>query len=307
MNMGFGRRAPFQGIVVAVLAIALVTSIKLFGEPVIGPSRFLLYTTAVLLSALIGGRNAGLVATFLGTLAIGYFFPIRHPSLFSQFGLTLQLALFFIEGCVVSLIVSSLDDSRFWLREGAVKSSALLTIARRSRDRARAETQRLAGLLELHNNTMKHAEPSRIIDSAVNLLVEHLGANYVEIYERSRSDSSVFVLKAGYGWRAGLIGHARLSAGPRTRAGLVLAGAESVLVEDLRVETRFDVDLILAEHDVFSGLTQPIVWNKRVVGLLGTHIAHRERFNRVQVEFARNVANVIGRVLANSPEGVEVG
>jgi Domain of unknown function (DUF4118)/GAF domain len=307
MNMGFGRRPPVQGILVAVFLIALVTSIKLFGEPVIGRTRFLLYTTAVLLSALIGGRNAGLVATSLGALATAYFFiPMRQLTLSENLASLLQLSLFVAEGCLVSLIVSSLDNSRFWLNEGAVKSSALLKIASRSRDRIRAENQKLAGLVELYRASLTAAEPTQIVDGAVNLLADHMGANFVEILERSPIDGLTFVPRAGFGWREGVLESSRPSAAPGTRVGLLLAGSESIIVEDFRVENRFEIDPLLAEHGVFGGMTVPIENRGRVVGLIGVHTDHRERFSRADVEFVKSVAEVLGRAFAKSTSIIEV-
>jgi hypothetical protein len=307
MNMGFGRRKPVQSVVVAVVLVALVTSLKLFAEPVFGRARFLLYTTAVLLSALIGGRNAGLVATALGSFATAYFFmPMRRGTFSDVVYALLQLDLFFIEGCLVSLIVSRLDNSRFWLNEGAVKNSALLAIAQRARDRTRAENQRLLALIDFYLAGMREPDPNRVMTTAAKLLAEHLGASFVEVYERSRTDSSVFVLRASNGSADGAVDRARLPSGPRTRAGLVLAYGEPLVVEDLRLEKRFDIDSILTERRVFGGMTLPIVWNDRVVGLLGVHTDHRERFGRAQIQFAKSTAEVVGRALFGSSQNAQV-
>jgi K+-sensing histidine kinase KdpD len=65
----------------AVAAVALATLLKLLLVPLIQEQTpFLLFFFAILLSAWVGGRGPGLLATGLAALSVNYFFFTPHYS-----------------------------------------------------------------------------------------------------------------------------------------------------------------------------------------------------------------------------------
>ena len=68
-----------------------------------------------------------------------------------------------------------------------------------------------------------------------------------------------FRLRAGVGWQEGSVGNEGWDgAGPGFQAGFTLQSGEPVVVADLRAETRFEMEPMLAEHGVVSGATVKI-------------------------------------------------
>ena len=78
--------------------------------------------------------------------------------------------------------------------------------------------------------------------SLLNLIVEKtsqtLDVEYGKILELL-PDGKSLLLRAGVGWRKGLIGKATVSTGLDSQAGYTLISNEPVIVKDLRTETRF--------------------------------------------------------------------
>jgi putative methionine-R-sulfoxide reductase with GAF domain len=304
ISTGFGRRSPLQSLAVAAILIAVVTSIKVYGEPVIGRTRFLLYTTAVLLAAWNGGRNGGFAATFLGAFAVAYFFtPPYNSPLVENFSHVLQISLFVIEGILVSLIVASLENSRFWLTETAVKSSALRRIAQNMGDRARVRGQRIQAVLDLYRLALSSRPHGSILDSALEQITELLKADAAGIFELDGNGATV-VLRAGVGWRDGAIGKARISRGLESLAGIALADGTPIAVEDLEADRRVRSEPLFRDHELTSAVAVPVSWSGRTLGVIEVFSCRRRRFGREEVQLLQKVVDVLGHEMSKpSPVG----
>jgi two-component sensor histidine kinase len=102
------------------------------------------------------------------------------------------------------------------------------------------------------------------------------------------------LLRAGIGWKPGVIGTANVSTGRDSQAGYTLASGRPVITEDLATETRFTGQPLLQDHGVVSGITAPIAGRDgRAYGVLGAHSAKRHKFSDYDVAFIAAVANVI--------------
>src|SRR5437588_12670696 len=107
-------------------------------------------------------------------------------------------------------------------------------------------------------------------------------------------DDAELLLRAGVGWREGLIGTAHESTGRHSQAGYALASGCPVIVTDLRSETRFEGPALLHDHGVNCGVSVPIAGRDgRAYGVLGAHTARRRRFNEQDVSFVVTTATVI--------------
>lgn len=107
-----------SGYAIAILAVAIVTILKLLLNPIVEvESPFLLYFAAVMFSSLYGGWQAGILATILSALLSDYLFlSPNHLVLTGSFGQMLRLGIFISEGLLISLIVSALQSTTQQLR-----------------------------------------------------------------------------------------------------------------------------------------------------------------------------------------------
>lgn len=97
-----------------VLAVALASLLKLALAPVIQEeSPFLLFFGAVMLSALVGGWRAGLLATALALLSADYlFFGPYYSFQIEDAGQALRMGVFAAEGSFISWLVALLHAAR---------------------------------------------------------------------------------------------------------------------------------------------------------------------------------------------------
>src|SRR5829696_8341776 len=98
---------------VAMLAVGVALLAKLLLDPLtVQDTPFLLVFSAIIVSAWYGGLGPGLMATGLSVLATDYFFLYPRGTLtgFSIEGI--DVAVFLLEGVLVSVVTSSLRSAR---------------------------------------------------------------------------------------------------------------------------------------------------------------------------------------------------
>jgi len=163
-----------------------------------------------------------------------------------------------------------LIDDEFGQSLGAMAISHDITLAKRS------ETVEQELLASIHKRALQQAavaylgqqalaetDLSALMDKAVVLVTQTLDVEYAKLLELLPSGHA-FLLKSGTGWQEGLVGNATVSASAKSQAGYTLAIGESVIVQDLRLETRFSGTPLLHNHRVVSGISTivPGNWNR---------------------------------------------
>ncbi|MCR4374599.1 MAG: PAS domain S-box protein, partial [Acidobacteria bacterium] len=139
------------------------------------------------------------------------------------------------------------------------------------------------------------ADLSRLFNQAVARIAETLGVEYCKVLELL--PDGTLKLVAGVGWQAGLTGHASVGGGRDSQAGFTLLSRASVVVDDLRVETRFSGPQLLHDHGVVSGISVIIGEMSHPFGVLGAHTARRRAFTPDDVNFFESVAHVLAEAV----------
>ena len=101
-------RRSWLGYGVAVASVAVALGARMALRDAIGPSPFLLFFPAVMLSGWLGGLGPGMLATVLSALGSWFFFvPLTWSFRFNNLGDVLRVSLFFLE-CV---FITTLNDA----------------------------------------------------------------------------------------------------------------------------------------------------------------------------------------------------
>jgi PAS domain S-box-containing protein len=119
-------------------------------------------------------------------------------------------------------------------------------------------------------------------------------------------DGRALLLRAGVGWKDGLVGKATVLAGDQSQAGRTLAANQPVIVEDLRKETRFNGPPLLMDHGIVSGVSVVIGGQSRPFGVLGVHTATRRAFSNEEVNFLKSVAHVLSETIDRRRSGAAI-
>jgi GAF domain-containing protein/DNA-binding CsgD family transcriptional regulator len=160
--------------------------------------------------------------------------------------------------------------------------------------RARVRQQEATGRLGLA--ALTGTDLSGLLDEAVHAVAGVLGVEYSKILELM-SDGVTLLLRAGVGWREGLVGTATVGTNLRSQAGYALISPGPVVVEDLRTENRFEDPDLLREHGVVSGLSTTIHVGGRAYGVLSAHTSERRLFTEDEILFLQEVSEVLGAAI----------
>lgn len=146
--------------------------------------------------------------------------------------------------------------------------------------------------LELSQFALTGVGLTTLINEAVNLVARTLKVEYCKVLELLPGGNSL-ILRAGVGWKEGLVGSATVSAGADSQAGYTLLANGPVIVEDLNTETRFHGPPLLLNHGVVSGISVIIPTREKPFGVLGAHTIRRRTFTWGDINFLQAVANVL--------------
>ncbi|HVM17395.1 MAG TPA: PAS domain S-box protein [Gaiellaceae bacterium] len=235
--------------------------------------------------------------------------PALAPQLEPIYRQVLESGEPFIHHEATGEVPSAPGDERHWLtsyypvRTADGEIHGLGAVILEVTDRRRAEQERArrvrqqAVVAELGQAALEGRALTELMQDAVERLAETLGVEYAKVLELLPGGRELR-LRAGVGWRDGLVGAATVSAGTESQAGFTLMAQEPVVVEDLAAETRFAGPPLLHEHGVVSGMSVVVGDRADAYGVLGVHTARRRSFTDDDVTYLQAVANVLATAVA---------
>ncbi len=270
-------------------AAAIILTAVAFGltqaSPLKNGSPFLLFVVAVILSAGYGGLGPGLVSGLLGTLAIAYFFlPPINTFAIENTDDVLRLAVYVLVALGVSWLTAAREQAK---------------------EIARAQAQQQAAVANLGQCALASRDLSRLFDDATTMLCTTLGTEYSNVLELM-PDGKLLLLRAGSGWREGLVGNATMDVGTDSQADYALTRSEPVVVQDLRTEKRFSGLPWLTEHNVISGMSVVIQEGSRPFGVMGVHTKKRRQFTDDDARFLQAMATILATAIERTGSEVQV-
>ncbi len=186
------------------------------------------------------------------------------------------------------------DDLQF---VEAISSLAGIAIERKNAEAAlslRARQQ--AVVAELGQRALTDPALDPLMEEAVRNVAAVLEVEFCKVLELLPGREGMF-LRAGIGWKEGLVGNAVIGIGLDSQAGYTLLSKEPVLVWDLRSETRFSGPPLLHEHGVVSGISVVIPAAEGPWGVMGAHATRCRRFTEDDIHFFQSVANVLASAI----------
>ena len=194
-----------------------------------------------------------------------------------------------------------LDGSYKWLLWNVKPDSekpVLYGVARDITERKKAESLlrlravQQAAIAQFGQLALATEDMSELMNHCVAETARGLGVEYCKILEHL-PEEGVLRLKAGVGWKEGLVGRATVEGNEQSQASYTLASQKPVIVDDLRSETRFPPATLLLEHKVISGISTLVRGQQRPYGTLGVHTKAHRIFSEDDVNFVRSMANIL--------------
>ena len=166
-------------------------------------------------------------------------------------------------------------------------------------DRSEAHARRKETLSDLGLLALEERDLDSLMGEVVRRVGDALEVEYCKVLELMPDDERL-LLRAGSGWRSGLVGRATVGIGLDSQAGYTMMAGGLVVVEDLPEENRFNGPALLRDHGVISGISTTIYLDGHIFGVLGAHTTKRRRFCEGENEFFTNVARLLGSAIERS-------
>lgn len=157
---------------------------------------------------------------------------------------------------------------------------------------------------EFGMTVLREHDLDTILEQACTAASEGLRTRLAKVLQH-RAATSDFLVRAGIGWRPGVVGHATLGAGMDSPAGYAFHTSAPVLSDDLVVEERFRLPPLLAEHGVRSAINVIVgAGADQPFGVLEVDSTYRHKFVEADIAFLQALANILAAVLdRNVQEG----
>jgi PAS domain S-box-containing protein len=171
-----------------------------------------------------------------------------------------------------------------------------ITERKQAEEALRLRSRQQGALADLGRHALERRDLGQLLDDAAALVPQILGIEFCCVLELLPGGEAL-LLRAGAGWREGLVRRETVSAGSDSQWGFTLLSSTPVIVEDLRTETRFQPPALMCDHGVVSGMSVIIHARVRPYGVLSAHTSERREFTGVDVDFLQSVANVLAAAI----------
>jgi two-component sensor histidine kinase len=138
-----------------------------------------------------------------------------------------------------------------------------------------------------------------ILTEACRLVGDALGTDLAKVVEL-QPDGHTLLVRAGIGWRPGIVGKIRTQIDEPTPEGLTLRTGAAIASPDVAQETRFEVPPFVAEHGVRATVCVPITSPDRdqPYGVLQVDAREPRPFGEAEVAFLRTYANMLASTVS---------
>ncbi len=144
---------------------------------------------------------------------------------------------------------------------------------------------------------LRNEDLDAVLAEACRLVGNALGTDLAKILEIDHEKGELLV-KAGVGWREGIVGRMRLPMGERSSETYSIDQAKPVISRDIRQEDRFDFPDFMKEHGTVALVNVPIFLpGGQAYGLLQVDSREPREFGEEDIEFLRTYATILGPVI----------
>jgi two-component sensor histidine kinase len=135
-----------------------------------------------------------------------------------------------------------------------------------------------------------------LLNQTARLTAEGLGAEYCKVLEYQPQQQR-FLVRAGVGWDAGVVGHATIGADLESPAGFALRTGKPVISNHLENEERFRTPELLVEHGIHRAMNVILQGDGSPFGVLEVDSRSEGEFGEHDIAFLQGAANILGMAI----------
>src|ERR1700729_582553 len=148
-------------------------------------------------------------------------------------------------------------------------------------------------LAELGVTALQGTPFPELLDLTARLTAEGLNAEFAKVLEFMPSEGR-FLVRAGVGWDAGVVGTATVGADVASPAGYALRTGKAVISNHLENEERFRTPELLLEHGIRRAMNVILQGDGEPFGVLEVDRRSEGAFSSNDISFLQGAANILG-------------
>lgn len=160
---------------------------------------------------------------------------------------------------------------------------------------AHAKAQR-AAVAEFGTEALRSNDLDSLLTKAAMLVAQGLSVERTKVLERVVPGDKLLI-RAGVGWKPGVVGKVALDADIASPAGYALLTGEPVTSDDVEHDTRFRYPEVLREHGIKSAVNVIIPGSEIPFGVLEVDSANLRKFTRDDINFLQAYANLLAAAI----------
>ena len=151
-----------------------------------------------------------------------------------------------------------------------------------------------AALATFGELALRSDDTDEVLTEACRLVGQALGTDLAKVVEL-QADGHTLIVRAGVGWKAGVIGVVAIEATESTSEGHALRTGEPMISRDIKTETRFKYSSFLIDNGVRAIANVAIIGGqgRPPFGILQIDSRKPRQFTDQDIEFLRSYANLI--------------
>jgi two-component sensor histidine kinase len=135
-----------------------------------------------------------------------------------------------------------------------------------------------------------------LLDHCARLTAEGLRAEFTKVLEFMPADGR-FIVRAGVGWEAGVVGSATVGADAASPAGYALRTGKAVISNHLENEERFRTPALLIQHGIRRAMNVILQGDGQPYGVLEVDSRSEGEFSENDITFLQGAANILGMAI----------
>jgi two-component sensor histidine kinase len=151
-------------------------------------------------------------------------------------------------------------------------------------------------LAELGVFSLRGPSLGQLLDRTARLTAEGLEAEFCKVLE-FLPDENRFLVRAGVGWDAGVVGSAKVDADLASPGGFALRTGKPVISNHLENEVRFKTPELLIRHGVRRAMNVILQGDRAPFGVLEVDATSEGDFTESDIAFLQGAANLLGMAI----------
>ncbi len=151
-------------------------------------------------------------------------------------------------------------------------------------------------LAQIGEYAVRSKDLDDLFQEVTRLMPQVLEMEFCKVLELLE-DEKALLLRAGVGWKKGLVGRARVGTGVDSHSGYTLLFEEPVILTDLRTETRFSGSKLLKDHKIVSGMSAIIPGKDQPFGVLSVYTTRSRVYHPHDTRFLKGISGILGSAI----------